>query len=77
MKNLRKNLLMKTSYVLFIAMSFYACKEDPKEEPKPSGNEPAEVLDCNAFQSNITLIDYPNRPIDYIINCKGSSLALR
>lgn len=77
MKNFRKSALIKTQLVLLIAMSLFACKKEEVEEPKPPlvDSTNAEVLDCNAFSSAITLIDHPNRPIDYIINCKMRVLA--
>jgi hypothetical protein len=69
MKKIRKNSLFRTSFILLIAVSFYACEKDKPADPVLQVGA-AEVLDCNAFSSNITLIDHPDRPIDYIINCK-------
>jgi hypothetical protein len=67
----RKKTLFNTSFLLFIVLSFCACD---KEEDKPTDPTPealtAIILDCNAFESNITLIDHPDKPIDYIITCK-------
>jgi len=69
-----KKVLLKGQLILLMALSIYSCKKDeevkPIVQPVLPAIEAPEVLDCNAFSSNITLIDYPNRPIDYIINCK-------
>jgi hypothetical protein len=70
MKSLKINPLIKGKFILLLAMSIYACEKDEKIEPQEVvQSEPAEVLDCNAFSSNITLVDHPDRAVDYIIDC--------
>lgn len=54
--------------------SFASCKKE-EIEPKPTnppsaGTEPAIILDCNFFNEDRVLVDNPEAPVDYIINCK-------
>lgn len=58
---------------LFIGLS--ACKKDNPEPNDGSssgagGNEPAITLDCDYFNQDRVLVDNPNAPVDYIINCE-------
>ena len=66
-----KKSLIRMQVMGLIAVSLVACEEEEKTVPiTPPVVVDAEILDCNAFSSNITLIDHPDRPVDYIINCK-------
>lgn len=48
----------------FTCLGFASCKEDPDDPQK----EPI-VLNCDDFQTAMTLADDPDLPVDYIINC--------
>ena len=54
---------------LFIASLFAACTDSNSPIILP------ETLDCNAFETNTTLINHTDRPVDYIIDCEMQATA--
>ncbi|HZH86305.1 MAG TPA: hypothetical protein VFD77_03245 [Brumimicrobium sp.] len=52
-------------------IGFASCKKKEIEpEPSGSGTKPAIVLDCDYFHVDRVLVNDPDAPVDYIINCK-------
>lgn len=70
------------SIPLILVLSLVACEEpncehDESTTPEEcaTGNEPPEVLPCSAFEEDLTLVDHPDRPVDYVIDCKADPRA--
>lgn len=68
---------IKLSLILFLTVLLFSCKK----ENGPGGNDLLpEVLPCNYFNSDRVLVNDPNKPIDYIIECvmsiSGSTISI-
>ncbi|MGO3184015.1 MAG: hypothetical protein ACTIJ9_14405, partial [Aequorivita sp.] len=67
MKNQLNNLFLIT--VCTISLLVVSCSSDDDGPGDPVGIAPPMELDCSAFQEDITLVDNPDAPVDYIISC--------
>jgi hypothetical protein len=38
----------------------------------PTGDEPPEVLGCGAFNEDVVLVNHPERPVDYVVDCRAN-----
>lgn len=62
---------MKITHLILVVLFssliiFQSCKKDDKEAP----NEPSlMLLPCDYFSTNRTLVDDPDKAVDYVINC--------
>lgn len=75
MKNIFKNQFRKILLFTVCSLSLLvvSCSgdDDGPGEP-PVGNAPPIELDCDLFLQDLTLVDDPDAPVDYVINCSAA-----
>lgn len=67
MRNQLNNLFLIT--VCTISSLVVSCSSDDDGPGDPVGIAPPIELDCSAFRENLTLVNNPDAPVDYIISC--------
>lgn len=69
MKNQFKKILMST--VCIMSLLVVSCSsDDDGPGGNPAGLAPPIEIDCSIFAEDVLLVDNPDAPVDYIINCK-------
>ena len=71
MKNQFKQMLFLTLCTMSLLVVSCSSEDDGPGEP-PLGNAPPIELECDAFLQDLTLVDNPDAPVDYIVSCKAS-----
>lgn len=69
MKTRFKKLLLLT--VCTMSLFVVSCSSDDDGPGGAIGNAPPIELDCSIFAEDVTLVNNPDAPVDYILNCNG------
>ncbi len=71
LRNQIGNPFKKTLVLTLCALSLLmiSCSKDDGPGDPAEGNAPPVELDCDLFLEDLTLVDNPNAPVDYVINC--------
>ena len=74
MRKFKRNKFKKSLILTMFAMSLFviSCSKDDNPEDPQGGIAPPIELDCDLFLEDLTLVDNPDAPVDYVVRCQAT-----